>query len=198
MLACTLALVLLMDVSGSVSQTNYEMQRDATAAALRDPTITRLVENQGGVAVTAMEWSWTQTTTVPWAVLRNVEDARGFADRLAATTRSHAGSTHMGEAIHAAIDRFEQAPCKAERMVIDISGDGGSNGGRPVEEARGRAMEVGIVVNGLPIRTPEEPDIVEYYRSSVATVGGFVMEADGWPGFRLAIRRKLALEIASR
>ena len=38
-----------------------------------------------------------------------------------------------------------------ERQVIDVSGDGTNNRGRPVDAARDQAVAAGIVINGLPI-----------------------------------------------
>ncbi len=39
----------------------------------------------------------------------------------------------------------------AARRVIDVSGDGASNDGRPVTEARDAAVAAGVTINGLPI-----------------------------------------------
>ena len=38
-----------------------------------------------------------------------------------------------------------------DRRVIDVSGDGPNNRGRPVTAARDAAVAQGIVINGLPI-----------------------------------------------
>ena len=42
-------------------------------------------------------------------------------------------------------------PADAERRVIDVSGDGTSNSGRAVTEARDEAVAAGITINGLAI-----------------------------------------------
>ena len=50
--------------------------------------------------------------------------------------------------------QLERAPFKAERRVIDISGDGNNNSGRSVTDARDEALAKGITINALVILTP--------------------------------------------
>ena len=53
------------------------------------------------------------------------------------------------EACYAAL--FEHNGFEGVRRVIEISGDGYNNRGRPVEDARDEAVATGIRINGLPI-----------------------------------------------
>ena len=90
------------------------------------------------------------------------------------------------------------------RRVIDVSGDGPNNQGRPVLRARGPVLDQGIVINGLPLMTDDGvgvawhlDDIDEYYRACViGGPGAFVVPVTDWGSFALAVRRKLVLEIA--
>jgi hypothetical protein len=84
----------------------------------------------------------------------------------------------------------------ATRRVIDISGDGANNDGRPVTEARDAAVAAGVTINGLPI-IEVEPNLEEYYRDNV--IGGadsFVVVASESAAFGAAILRKLLVEVA--
>jgi hypothetical protein len=80
--------------------------------------------------------------------------------------------------------------------VIDISGDGANNDGRPVTEARDAAVAAGVTINGLPI-IEVEPNLEQYYRDNV--IGGpdaFVVVAGESAAFGSAILRKLLVEVA--
>ena len=91
---------------------------------------------------------------------------------------------------------LSDAPFAGTRQVIDVSGDGANNIGRPAERARDSAVEAGIMINGLPILTLE-PNLDVYYRENV--IGGanaFVIAVDNYGQFAAAIQRKLITEIA--
>lgn len=60
------------------------------------------------------------------------------------------------------------------------------------------AVAAGVEINALPILTPMEPGIADWFREHVAgPAGGFVIEATP-EAFGRAIRAKLALEVAAR
>lgn len=221
MLACAVALVLLMDVSGSVSKSNYELQRDGTANALRSEKVQGAIRRMGDVAVTVIEWSGRQKTTLPWVVIHNREDLMKVADDIQKTQRSSSGMTNMGNALMSAVSALDKVPCQAGKLVVDISGDGESNaeessldyrtsqteGVSPQEwidpkliigfdHAHQIAENKGIQINGLPIITPAEPTVAEWYREHVPTPDGFIIETHGFETFQQALIRKLVLEIA--
>jgi hypothetical protein len=196
-IACAAALVLLVDVSGSVSAEHHRMQREGIAAALEQPALARMVANGPPLAVTLIEWDSDQATVLPWRLLRDGAELARAADALRAAPRAGSmGATHLGEAIAAGIAAIEAAPCLPERPVLDVSGDGFSNGGRDTEAARDDAVRLGIQINGLPIVTDAEPGIADWYRSHVATHDGFVIVADGFTDIARAMRRKVLFEIA--
>jgi hypothetical protein len=82
------------------------------------------------------------------------------------------------------------------RRVIDISGDGANNSGRPIAEVRDEAVAAGVTINGLPILWVE-PGLAEHYRDEViGGHGAFMIAIDDYEGFAEAIQRKLVSEIA--
>jgi len=88
--------------------------------------------------------------------------------------------------------------------VIDVSGDGANNQGRPVTQARDAALAEGITINGLPIINERpnpfgrvEPPLEEYYIENVICgEGAFVIRADDFQSFGNAVMAKLIREIA--
>src|SRR5262249_36768456 len=87
-------------------------------------------------------------------------------------------------------------PYKASRRVIDISGDGSNNLGRPPEQARDEAVKMGIRINGLPILALEQ-DLDEYFRMNViGGPGAFTIPIKSYDAFADAIMRKLVTEIS--
>jgi len=88
------------------------------------------------------------------------------------------------------------SPFHAARRVIDISGDGSNNLGRPAEQARDEAVKMGIRINGLPILAVE-PDLDMYFRQSViGGPGAFIIPVKSYDAFADAILRKLVAEIS--
>lgn len=197
MLACAVALILLVDVSGSVSPTNYELQKRGIAEAFKDPQVQKTIEAQpGGVALSLHEWADTSDVVIPWVILKTKKDSEDLADKILDLQHTSGMTTAMGEAIVKGVDYFESTPCEPERKVIDVSGDGPSNFGIEIEVARKKAIDNLVTINGMPILTPVEPTLLEYYTDKVITSDGFILSADGYEDFTRAIKRKLILEIA--
>lgn len=188
---CAVALLLAMDVSGSVSAAHYALQRDATAEALRSPPVRRAAES--GLRSAVLMWGSGQHLVVPFGA-----DPLATAARLEAVARPEAGATDVAGAIRAGMAALLAEDC--ERRVLDLSGDGRHNSGPEAEvaEAVAAAAAAGIEINALPIVTEAEPEVAAWYRAHVTgPAGGFVIEAAP-EAFARAIRAKLAIEIARR
>ena len=196
---CAIALVLLLDVSGSVTPDSYRLQSHGVSDSFQDQALHQVIENMpNGMAITVIEWSTGTRTVAPWRILRTAEDAEQLSRDLRDARTPRGGMTAIGAAIRRGIDAFESVPCEPEQRVIDVSGDGESNQGEHPSEARDAAEQLGITINGLPIINETEPTLSEYYEQHVITSDGFVIEANGFNDFARAIRRKLILEITMR
>lgn len=198
--ACDVALVLAIDVSGSVDREEYALQARGLAAALGDPIVSEaLVSTKATVAL--LQWSGEphQEVTVPWTAIGSHEDVERLRARIVAAPRAfRIYSTGIGEAIRVSIDLFASAPRRCKRRIIDVSGDGPSNEGLEPDALRDLLDAVGVSVNGLAILGSEE-GIAEYYRDRVIHgPGAFVEVADGFEDFPRAIRKKLLRELAER
>ena len=195
----SLALVLAVDVSASVSADSYVLQRDGIAQAFANPRIAEVISAApGGIEVLMLEWSDPDkiVVTVDWTRVGDAPSAIGFAAAVRASRRSSAGITAIGPALIAAAAAFEHLPEPAAHRIIDISGDGIANFGLPPAVARDRVVARGIAINGLAILT-EEPWLADYFRSDV--IGGpsaFVVIARTFDDFAGAMLRKLVQEVA--
>ena len=197
-----LQLVLAVDVSGSVSQTRFDLQRDGYAAAFRSARVLETIRSgpYQAVAVTMVQWTGPalQVHVVPWTRVGDFASAEAFAAAVAAAPRQlFGGGTSISGAIDYAVTLFDRSPFRGRRRVIDVSGDGSNNRGRLVTLARDEAVAAEIGINGLPILALE-PDLDEYYEHNViGGPGAFVIAAKNYEAFADAILKKLITEIAA-
>jgi Protein of unknown function (DUF1194) len=207
-----LLLVLAADVSRSVDNRKFQLQRDGYAAAISDPRVLEAIRSgrAGRIGVTFVEWSGagSQQVVIDWTSIGAAEDAKGFGDRLLEAPRSFADRTSISGGIEFSMGRLAKAPFDSERRTIDVSGDGTNNAGRDVTLARDEALAQGVTINGLVILSetplPWNPDhtnpaggLDNYYRTHVVGgTGAFVMVAENFASFGQAIIKKLIAEIA--
>ncbi|MFN0264369.1 DUF1194 domain-containing protein [Tepidamorphus sp. 3E244] len=203
-----LELVLAVDVSRSMTPHEFEIQRRGYAEALvSNEVLTAIAQGGWGrIALTLMEWGGTglQNTLIGWTLISNREEAQAVANRLMAAPVSSLRYTSISGAIEYAMFQFPGNGYAGLRRVIDVSGDGPNNSGRPVVEARDEAVSDGVIINGLPLMTREGSflrwdieDLDVYYKECViGGTGSFVIPVLDWAEFPDAVRRKLVLEIA--
>lgn len=207
-----LLLVLAADVSRSVDQQKFQLQREGYAAAISDRRVLDAIRSgrNSRIAVLFLEWSGfgNQKVVIDWTAIDGSKAAQEFGDRLLELPRSFADRTSISDGIDFAVAQFARAPFASERRTIDVSGDGTNNAGRDVTQARDEALALGITINGLVILSeqplPWNPEhtnppggLANYYRVNV--VGGpgtFVVEAKDFNSFGQAIIKKLIAEIA--
>ena len=195
-----LALVLAIDCSYSVDRTEFDLQVRGTAQALIDPEVLEAIANNrhGRILVSVVQWSSekSQVFSVPWMPVSNAAEALSLAARIREQKRQTAeGATSISGAIGAAIEAFSRLPVRADRYVIDISGDGTNNRGERVEDARIRSVAAGITINGLTILN-EIYWLHHYFRNHViGGPGAFVEIANDYAAYREAIRKKILREI---
>lgn len=195
--ACELALVLAIDISGSVDTQEYRIQMDGLAAALNDPTVQdALIDSKAQIAV--LHWTGTsrQVLIANWRQMLDRSDVVEIGVIVADAPREHRHfSTAIGDALIVSADLLGQIGMVCERKVIDVSGDGPSNEGADVSVVRDSLVRGGVQINGLAIETTED-GLSEYYRNHViGGPGAFVLTARTFEDYPRAIRRKLLREI---
>lgn len=195
-----LALVLGIDCSYSVDDSEFELQTRGTAEALMSPQVLSAIaegENRR-IAVTVVQWSsnGSQAVVAPWSVIAGKGDAAELAAMITAgPRRSNEKMTSISSFIDFGIRSITQSGPPALRSAIDVASDGLNNNGGPVERARDRAVAAGIAVNGLAILDGTWW-LADYFRDHViGGPGSFVLTVESYDTFAEAIRRKLEREI---
>ena len=193
--ACDLALLLAVDVSGSVDREEYRIQMGGLAAALRDGIVAdALVSQQAHVALVQWTGASRQQQTIPWTPMLTSADVLNFADRVDGDERVWRNySPALGEAVAVSRAAFAAVP-QCQRRVIDVSGDGVSNEGIAPATQRAGLNADGITLNALAIET-DKTDLTAYFFENLITgPGAFVMTADGFADYPAQIKRKLQRE----
>jgi hypothetical protein len=207
-----LLLVFAVDVSRSIDQPKFQLQREGYAAAIADPKVIEAITagRNKRIAVTFIEWSGvgSQKVLIDWTLIDGPDTARKFGDQLIELPRSFAERTSISGGIDFSMSALARSPYQAARRTIDVSGDGTNNSGRNVAEARDEAVAAGVTINGLVILSdrpmPWNPEhtnppggLAEYYRNNVVGgPGAFVIVAENFNSFGQAIVKKLIAEIA--
>jgi len=202
------ALVLAVDVSRSVDEDEARLQREGYRHAVSDPVVVRAVEAGilGALGLCYIEWAGIeyQRVVVPWTRITDQRSANAWAASLAEAPRSSLSWTSLSGALRASGQALADSPFEATRRVIDVSGDGMNNSGPPAEPERDRLVADGVTINGLPIvnerptfgRQPPVPVDLYYQDSVIGGIGAFMIVAEDFESFGVAVKRKLIREIA--
>ncbi len=201
------ALVLAVDVSRSVDEDEARLQREGYRTAVSDSKIVEAVRGgmAGAIALAYVEWAGAeyQRLVLPWTRIASQAGADAWAEALAHAPRVSVSWTSVSGGIEFSRRVLAECPFEPVRRVIDVSGDGVNNSGPPAEEARDRAVAEGITINGLPIVNDlptfgRMAPLDDYYRDSVVGgPGAFVVVAEDFETFGVAVRRKLIREISA-
>jgi hypothetical protein len=207
-----LALVLVTDVSRSIDDSEFDLEKKGYGAAFADPRVLAAIHGGavGAIAVSYVEFAsnFEVRTVLDWTVIRDPAQAAQFAARLAEAPRSFYGRTAISAGIDRGVAMLAESGLDATRRVIDVCGDGTNNAGREVAAARDDALKAGITVNGLAIindhpvswtfaHVQPPGGLANYYRENVTGgPGSFVLEIHDFATFGEAMTRKLVSEIA--
>ena len=207
------ALVLVTDVSRSIDDTEFALEKNGYASAFTNPKVLEAIHGgpTGKIAVAYVEFasSFEVRTVLDWTVIQDKASAQAFVDRLSAAPRSFWGRTAISAGIDQAVQLLAESGVNATRHVIDVCGDGTNNAGREAADARDDAVKAGITINGLAIindhpvswtfaHVQPPGGLPNYYRENVTGgPGSFVLEVHDFASFGEAMTRKLVDEIAS-
>ena len=201
-----LELLLLVDVSRSMSASELELQRQGYVEALRSDAVAAALGRAltGRIGLAYVEWAGETRRRViqDWRLIESRDDLLAVAGLLETDRTTRQSRTSITAALRFGAGYFDDNGFEGMRRVIDISGDGPNNQGGLVTAARDAVVAQGITVNGLPLMTEDGSfmridDLDRYYELCViGGPGAFVMPVTGWEDFAEAVTRKLVLEIA--
>jgi hypothetical protein len=198
------ALVLAVDVSGSVTGERFALQMEGIARAFEDQGVQAAIVSgpHRAIFVTLVEWSNRPAVAVPWTLITGAEDARGFADKVRRATRADDQFTCMAAALALISGKvLPFLPAPAERTIVDVSGDGRDNCNPQVQvdAVRDELVAGGATINGLPILEGDEAEtLASWYRAHVVGgPGAFLLPAAGFKDFGRAMRDKFITEISA-
>ncbi len=198
------ALVLTVDVSGSIDYGEAELQRKGIAEAFLSREVVQAIQSgsRGQIAVSVVYFSsrdyGVMSVPVNWTIVRDQQSAQEFVSRFLGAQRQRGIGTSISDALLLSQRTLAALPYRTTKQVIDISGDGVNNAGRPVLQVREEVLAKGVTINALPIIDDSTPDDLDRYFQA-CVIGGpaaFVLPAKGFTDFARAMRRKLVLEIS--
>jgi hypothetical protein len=212
-------LILAADVSGSMTKEELRLQRAGYVSALQNADVINatLSGMRGRIAIAYFEWAGPndQRLIMPWTVIDGPDSAESFANDLAERpigTYSFigldSGCTSISGALSFSSRLLQGSGLQADRHVIDVSGDGPNNCGRPIAPIRDGVISLGATINGLAISPSRRsvgdvaesfgrPTLEWYYENCViGGPGAFEITTGDRAEFERALRRKLVLEIA--
>jgi hypothetical protein len=206
-----LQLVIAIDVSASMDESRRRVQREGYARAIRSAEVLAAIKSgpHGRIAIACFGWATPdyQRVIAPWTIVETRADADTVAHAIEQEQLAAEGGTSISAALLFSERLLDTAGIRADRKIIDVSGDGPNNSGPLLRLARDSVLADGVTINGLAIAllTKEErtfgpfapTTIRSYYQDCViGGAGAFVIEVAEVGEFEPAIRTKLTREIA--
>lgn len=180
-------LLLVLDASSSMSDSEYSVQVNGVANALTSDVVKDswfgIAENRDtgpieSVAIGVVVFDANGRLRIPWVDFRrddpNLDERLEiFAENvrfLHESRYTHGNAaTHIGESLLLAANMFQNAPWESyARDVIDLSGDGENNGGRSLTQAKAILAEMDVTINGLAIIN-EDQELDTWYENNLIT-----------------------------
>lgn len=199
-------LLLMVDVSRSMSAAELELQRQGYVEALRSDGLAAALGRSltGKIAVAYVEWAGEKRQRIvqDWVLIESRDDLLAVADVLENDRSTTQSRTSISGALRYGGAYLDANDFNGMRRVIDISGDGPNNQGGTVTATRDAVVARGVTINGLPLMTQDGvfmriPDLDAYYENCViGGPGAFLVPVYKWEDFGRAVTQKLVLEIA--
>lgn len=197
------ALIVSVDVSSSLDERRYQIQMEGIAAALEDPGVIDAIVGgpRGGILFALVSWADQPTLSLPWMRIASRADAVSAALKIRALPRQGGDFTCLARMLRYLNDKvIPQMPMPAQKVVVDVSGDGSDNCNpqEPPAQVRDEMAAGGTTINGLPILEGREAATLEgWYRDNVmGGPGAFILPANGFEDFGRAIRQKFVVEVS--
>lgn len=192
------AIVFLADASSSMDDNERRIVRESHAhAVVSEEVLTAIAGGlHGRVAFAFAEFGNRATLRVDWQIVDGPQSAEDFALSILAAPDAALNNTSISAGLILARDLLAVLPWKADRMVVDVVGDGRNNWGPDLAEARAALIGAGVTINGMPMTIDGEIGLVENYAAAV--IGGpaaFNLPVDGIDQLAMKLRQKIVMEL---
>lgn len=208
---CRLALVLALDVSGSVNEQEYAQQLNGLAFALNSSEVRDAILSGAAAPVQLSVFEWSsrnhQFLIQPWITLDSHAAIDRAVTRIRGYRKQRAGlKTAMSTALLFASELLRDKSHCWQR-TIDVSGDGENNIGPTLASVFDAGVLAGVTINALVVGTSlsatetvkqeaKKVALERYFRENVIRGrGAFAMIAHGYEDYARAMKRKLIREI---
>lgn len=202
-----LELSLVIDISGSISTSEYNTQRTGYANAFANAGIQSAIASfAGGIAVNVIQFGTNAVEVISWTHLQTVADVAAFSTTLAGMARntSIGSSTDIEDGVVLSTASFTNG-FEGARLVMDVSADGIQNTDpscsaagacAALQAARDAAALAGITINALAIEGDfGATGVGDHLQTNIVTAGGFLVRATGFDDFERAAITKIGREI---
>lgn len=193
------AIVFVADTSNSISTSERYLERRSHADALASEPVQSAIADTatGAIATAYVEFGSQAWVRVGWTRIDGIEPAKAFGAAVLKADFTMNGETAVGAGLEVADGLIASLPYKAQRVVVDVIGNGDSNFGDPVGPARAALLARGAIINGMPmIRDAADADLVPYYAAQITGgPGHFNMPLTVIGDMPEALRRKILLEL---
>src|ERR1043165_6949479 len=141
-------LVIATDVSPSIDASEARLQRQGIADAFVNPQVVQAIEggSLGKIAVVALDFSAREYSriVVNWQVIHDKATAAAFSAAIRKAPATTGRHTSISDAIEMAQALLETNTYEGTKRVIDISGEGPNNWGRPTNVDHPLGAYVGV------------------------------------------------------
>lgn len=193
------AIVFVADTSNSVSTAERYMERRSHADALvSERVLSAIADTQSrAIAVAYVEFGSDAWVRADWTRIDGEAAAQKFGDAVMHADYTLNGETAIASGLDLAGQLFDRLPFRAQRLVVDVIGNGDANYGGPVATSRAALLSRGVVINGMPmVKDEADPDLVPYYESVVTGgPGHFNIPLTAMADMPEVLRKKILLEL---
>ncbi len=211
-------LLLLVDVSGSVSANDFSTMMTAYGNAMTSQAVLDAIQcgQRGRIATSVLFWASDnrQAIGVEWMEVSGISSARSFQSSITTAARPFEGTTAIGTAIRTGTPLFGTETGGVENgfesvtQIINVAGDGIDNASNPrvrdrsinVSAARDNALANGVdIIGGIAVNDATG-DLDTYYRKFVIgggteTMTASVARATTFADFERELTSQLAKEL---
>jgi Ca-activated chloride channel homolog len=201
-------IVTALDVSDSIDAQSTRIEIEGMAQAILAPEILQAIRagHYGRVGFAIFAWNeGVYPELVSWTVIRDNEDARAVSEQLRNASSSEFGvsvdrmveprMTDLSGAIDHAAVLLLTAPFAADRMVLNVIGNGWDNVGEGPVQARDRLVGAGGIINGVILG--EDHVLADYFRQNViGGRGAFLVTVKDKSAITSVLARKFLRDVA--